>query len=59
MRHNVGSIALAIGVVTKHDCIDAGAGRSSCRERLNKKSEIPDFIWLATYLSLINIDYAI
>ena len=32
------------GVVTKHDCMDAGAGRSSCRERLNKESEIYDFI---------------
>ena len=34
------------GVVTKHDCMDAGAGRSSCREGLNKESEIYDFIWL-------------
>ena len=38
-------------VVAKHDCMDAGAGRSSIREWLNKKSEIYDFIWLATYTS--------
>ena len=36
------------GVVTKHDCMDAGAGRSSCQECLSKQSEIYDSIRLAT-----------
>ena len=30
------------GVATKYDCMDAGAGRSSCPEHLNKESEIYD-----------------